>query len=355
MEREKLKSILISRKVTMKQAMFILSETGKKILFVVAENGVLLGTISDGDIRRSLLNGLSFSEKISKVMCREFISLRVGLPNLKEESKKIMRESKIEQIPILDHNGKIEDVILWTDMFEDNKVQKKMMHTNHVIIMAGGKGTRMDPFTRVLPKSLIPIGDKPVIEIIMKNFYKNGFHNFIYTLNYKKEYIKLFLKDNKFPYHIDWVEEESFSGTAGSLSLLKDKVNETFFITNCDSLLAADFENILNWHKQHKAALTIVGCHNEFKIPFGVLELSGGKLRRILEKPVHDVIVNTGVYVVEPNVISYIPKRKKIDMNDLITLVSKKEKVTVYPINNTWIDVGLWESYKNSLQNFKNI
>lgn len=352
MEKEKLKRILVGRNLTIKQAMFVLSETGKRILFVVDEKGALVGTISDGDIRNRLLDGFPFSEKVSEAMCKDFISLKTGTQSIKEEAKKIMLASKIEQIPVLDSFGRVKDVILWTDMFDSASARRKKMHENQVVVMAGGKGTRMDPFTRVLPKPLIPVGEKPVIELIMENFYKYGFHNFIYTLNYKKDYMKLFLKDNKFPYNIDWVEEEEYLGTAGSIALLKNRLKDTFFITNCDSIVNTDFESVLAWHKQHKAMLTIVGCHNEFKIPFGVLELSGGRLKKIAEKPVHDMIVNTGVYVVEPEVISLI-REKKIDMNALISLVAKKHKVIVYSINNTWVDVGLWENYNNGVRNLK--
>ncbi|MBF0557361.1 MAG: nucleotidyl transferase, partial [Nitrospirae bacterium] len=149
-------------------------------------------------------------------------------------------------------------------------------------------------------------------------------------------------------YTIDWVEEDDFLGTAGGLSLLKDKITGTFLITNCDSILDADYHEILKWHKQHEAAMTIVGCHNEVKIHFGVLELSDGRLGRILEKPVHDVIINTGVYVMEPHVISFIPEGTSIDMNELIDIVMKKEKVSVYPIYGGWFDIGQWEEFKKN-------
>lgn len=356
MEKSKLKSLLIPHDTTIKQAMHKLNETSEKILFAVDCNDKLLGTITDGDIRRALINGVQFSESVENIMWTRFYSFSHKDPGRKKKARSIMLNEKIEQIPLLNRNGVITDILLWTDLFVNGKADnERSFHANPVVIMAGGKGTRLDPFTKILPKPLIPIGDKPVIELIMSRFYQYGFNRFIYTLNYKKDYLKLFLKENKFPYVIDWVEEEDFLGTAGSLSLLSDKMTDTFFVVNCDSLLDVNFEEILKWHKGHKAAMTVIGCHNEVKIPFGVLKMSDGKLDRIVEKPVHDYVINTGIYVMEPHVISYIPKGKSMDMNILLELVIEKEKVSVYPIYNGWFDIGQWEEYKRSVEKLKGL
>ncbi|GBE04754.1 glucose-1-phosphate cytidylyltransferase [bacterium BMS3Abin10] len=350
MDRTKLKPLLIPANTSLKAAMQKLSETAEKILFVINEDEKLLGTVTDGDIRRGLLNGLNFVESVEKVMYRKFISLSFDVSDLKKQAERIMIEKKIEQIPILDGNGLITDAILWTDLFDTGQTKKKVNYPNQVVIMAGGKGTRLDPFTRILPKPLIPIGDKPVVELIMERFYLHGFLKFIYTLNYKKEYIKLFLKENDFPYTIDWVEEKDFLGTAGSLSLLKDKITDTFFVINCDSILDVDFEDVLKWHKQQGALLTIIGCHKEVKVPFGVLELNKGCLTNIIEKPIYDVTINTGVYVMEPSVLSYMTQGEAIDMNKLIELIAEKEKISVYPVSHGWIDIGQWEEYRKTIE-----
>ena len=351
MDKVKLKTLLISIDTTVKEAMQKLDETAEKILFVVDNEKRLLGTLTDGDIRRGIINNIGFQDSIKGVIEREFTAIKRGIPEMEEYAKRIMVERKIEQIPILDENNIIVDVVLWTDILGDKeKLKTHEMKSNQVVIMAGGKGTRLDPFTKILPKPLIPIGNKTVIELIMERFYKHGFRNFIYTLNYKKEYLKLYLKENNFPYSIEWVEEPDFLGTAGSLTLLQDKLKDTFFVVNCDSLLDSDFEEILKWHKENDAAMTIVGCHNEVKIHFGVLELSNGRLERILEKPVHDVIINTGIYVMEPHVISCIPKGRAVNMNEVIDLINEKEKVSVYPISTGWFDIGQWEEYQKSVE-----
>jgi dTDP-glucose pyrophosphorylase len=349
MDKIKLQSLLISPDISIKQAMQKLNETQEKILFIVNQDNKLIGIVNDGDIRRGIINGARFNDKVKKIMQQKFISVHLE-PGLLDHVRQLMVKTKIQQIPVLDDESVIVDVILWTDILKEEKQQlPAQLLSNQVVIMAGGKGTRLDPFTKILPKPLIPVGNKPVIELIMEKFFNYGFHKFIFTLNYKKEYIKLFLKENDFPYSLDWVEEDNFLGTAGSLSLLKGKITDTFFVTNCDSLMDANFENILQWHKEQNASVTIVGCHNEFKIPFGVLELSNGKLERILEKPVHDLIINTGVYVMEPHVISHIPERTQIDMNKVIDVIGKREKITVYPIYSGWFDIGQLEEYKATL------
>ncbi len=352
MENSKLQSLLISSEISVKEAMQKLDDTAERILFVVDKSSRLVGTITDGDIRRGIIRGVSFQDAVSGVMHKDFVRVTSGTKNLAQLIKDIMLKDRVEQIPVVSSSGVIEDLVSWEDILGKKVHQlSHKKYSNPVVVMAGGKGLRLDPFTKILPKPLIPIGDKTVIELIMEKLSQCGFYKFIYTLNYKKEYIKIYLQENEFPsYKLSWVEEKDFLGTIGSLSLLKDQLKETFFVTNCDSLLDTDFELALNWHKQYNAAITIIGCHNEVKIPFGVLEISDGKLKKMTEKPVHDVIINTGVYIMEPRVLSYIPEGKKMDIDELISIVAKKENVSVYTIFGGWFDIGQWEEYKESLK-----
>lgn len=351
MDKEKLKSLQISADTTLKEAMYKLNDTAEKILFVTDKNNRLIGTITDGDIRRGIVGGTQFNDAVEKVMHQTFVAVKSSTPNIETCAKELMIKKRLESIPVTDNQSRIIDLIRWTDVLNEQRhSETRHVYPNHIVVMAGGKGTRLDPFTKILPKPLIPIGGKAVIEILMERFYQYGFHNFIYTLNYKKEYLKLFLKENNFPYTIDWVEEDDFLGTAGSLSLLKDKIDDTFFVVNCDSLLEINFEQVIHWHKEQKASMTVIGCHNEVKIPFGVLQLSDGRLQSISEKPVHDVIINTGVYVMEPHVLSYLPDGGKMDMNELIDRVVKKEKISVFPIYSGWLDIGQWEEYRRSVE-----
>jgi dTDP-glucose pyrophosphorylase/CBS domain-containing protein len=350
MDRERFEKLLITGDKTIKQAMQQIGPASAGILFVVDDQRKLVGTLADGDIRRGLLKGLQFDDKVTAVMFKNFVAVAEDTPDLVRYVKKLIKETMIRQIPIVDAQGRIVDVILLIDIVENNGDHPApTMRSNPVVIMAGGKGTRMDPFTKVLPKPLIPVGDLPIIEVIMNNFYRCGLHRFTYTLNYKKEYIKLYLAENNRQYEIDWVEEADFLGTAGSLALLKERIDQTFFVANCDSLLNVDFSRILRWHVRQKALITIIGCHQEYKIPFGVLQLAEGRLEKIQEKPVHDMIINTGVYVMEPDVLAYIPEGKPMDMNELIERVSAQGKVSVYTVYDGWLDIGQWKEYKQNI------
>lgn len=221
---------------------------------------------------------------------------------------------------------------------------------NTAVIMAGGKGERLDPFTKILPKPLIPVGDKPIIDKVMENFNKYGISNFVLTLNYKKEFIKMYFKENETPYNIKFLEENEYLGTAGGLSMLNGMVKEAFFVCNCDTIIEDDFNDILAWHKSEKALLTIIGCHKEMVIPYGTLELKGSRLRKINEKPVLDLIINTGMYVMEPQVLELVPPSEHLGMNQLIEKIMKRGKVAVYPISDGWFDIGQWKEYKDSLR-----
>ena len=357
MEKAKIESLLISENSTIKQAMQNLNESAQKILFVTDEHQRLLGTITDGDIRRAIIEGAGFTEKIESIMNTNYSYIRWKRTSILEEAKELMVDKLVEQLPILNENNVLVDVILWRDVLDIKPQSAKLpmrLHNNYVVIMAGGKGTRMDPFTRIFPKPLIPIGKKTIIEMIMDRFNKCGFQKFILTLNYKKEFIKLFFHESNLPYTVEWVEEPHFMGTAGSLSMLKEKLQETFIVANCDSLLDFDINEALDWHKTQGAAMTVIGCHNEVKINFGVLEFKNGKLKRILEKPTYDSIINTGIYLIEPKVISYIEENKEIDMDILIgKAIQNNENVIVYPINSGWIDFGRWDQYKQALRDYE--
>ncbi|HEY4707710.1 MAG TPA: sugar phosphate nucleotidyltransferase [Thermodesulfobacteriota bacterium] len=356
MDRAKLKALQVSAEMTLKGAMQSLNETTEKILFVVNPGKKLIGTVTDGDIRRGLIKGLGFKGRVEEVMSRHFMALDLAEADRHEKAAKMMYEHKIEHIPVLDAKGRIKEVVSWTDFFKESLPGPRTTFLdNPVIIMAGGRGLRLDPFTRILPKPLIPIGEKSVLEIIMEKFHQSGFRNFIFTLNYKKEYIKTFLRENEFPYNIRWVEEDGFKGTAGALSLLKGTCTEPFIVSNCDVILDADFADILDWHGKSGNIMTIVGCHREIKIPYGVLEMEDERLKSFIEKPNYDVIINTGVYVLNPEVVSLIGEGQSMDMNVLIERASEKGKVSVYPVGGGWLDVGQWDEYRDSIRKLREV
>lgn len=352
MNLEKIKKLIVSPETSLKIAMRSLSGAGARVLFIVNDADQLIGSVTDGDIRRAILNGIGFEQSISGVMFKSPRYVRRTEKGFKEKAKDYVLTEKLYAIPVLDKTHRIIDVLFWHDFFENHPLEISTFKTvtNPVVIMAGGKGERLDPFTKILPKPLIPFGDKPIIEKIMDNFNKHGFTNFILTLNYKKELIKMYLKENQFPYKIECVEEDDeYLGTAGSLSLLNNKIKETFFVSNCDVIIESDFKSILLWHKSEKALITLIGCHKEMVIPYGTLEVNGGYLRSVNEKPTFDMIINTGVYIMEPEVLRLLSPGEQLDMNRLLERAIKENKVTVYPVCDGWFDIGQWKEYRDSL------
>lgn len=352
MKTEELKKIIIYPETPLNTAMAALSAGNCRVLFIVSESDKLIGSLTDGDIRRGILNGIGFERPISEIMFKSPRFVKRAEKNFEQKAKRFVTEDKLYAVPVLDEVDRIADVLFWYDFFEEHPHEFHPFETlsNPVVIMAGGKGERLDPFTKILPKPLIPFGDKPIIEKIMDNFNKHGFVNFILTLNYKKELIKMYIRENQFPYKIEAVEEEKYLGTAGGLGLLKDKIKESFFVCNCDILLESDFKNILLWHKGEKAKITLIGCRKEMVIPYGTLEINGGKLKAITEKPAFNFIINAGVYVMEPEVLSLISEGEHLDMNQLVErALQKKWDVTVYPVSSGWFDIGQWKEYKDSL------
>ncbi|MFH1996881.1 MAG: sugar phosphate nucleotidyltransferase [Candidatus Omnitrophota bacterium] len=358
MNTEDLNRFLISPDTTLKAAMKALSGGGirGRVLFIVDDNSKLIGSVADGDIRRAILNSVGFEQPISKIMFKSPRFVRRREENFEEKAKCLVLEERLYSIPVLDETNRIADILFWYEFF-DKHPHEFHPHTalsNPVVIMAGGKGTRLDPFTKILPKPLIPFGDKPIVEKIMDNFSAYGFNTFILTLNYKKEIIKMYFKENMPSGNLSWIEEDKYLGTAGSLSLLRDTIKETFFVCNCDVLLENDFKNIMLWHKGEGALVTLIGCHKEMVIPYGTLEVESGYLKSITEKPKFDMIINTGVYVMEPEVLDFIAPDEHIDMNELVTKVAAKGKVTVYPVCDGWFDLGQWKEYNESLYLLKN-
>jgi len=353
---ERIKKLNISPDTTLKTAMRALNAGDARVLFVMDNEQRLIGCVTDGDVRRGILNAIGFERPVSEIMFKFPRFVRQFEKDFKEKARQYVLDEKLYTIPVLDSSDRIVDVLFWHEFIDKHPLEPKEVKqiTNPIVIMAGGKGERLNPFTRILPKPLIPFGDKPIIEKIMDNFAKHGFRNFILTLNYKKEFIKMYLKESKLPYNIEVVEEEKFLGSAGSLVFLKDKVKETFFVCNCDTFLINNFRNILLWHKGEQALLTLIGCHKETILPYGVLRVDNGCLNSIEEKPKFDMIINTGVYLIEPEVLSLIKPGEYIDMNRLVERVLKKGKVTVFPVVDGWSDIGQWKEYNESLHLLQN-
>jgi dTDP-glucose pyrophosphorylase len=325
-----------------------MNTSSMQILLVVDESETLLGVITDGDIRRALLENIDFKHPISSIMTQSPITL--ANPPDKAKALSLMKEHDIQHIPLVDSEGRSSGLLLWKDFFKngDIAVDKK---PNTVVIMAGGKGTRLDLFTKILPKPLIPIGEKPIIEHIIDNFCKCGFTKFLISLNYKADMIKMYFSDNGYNYEVDYIEEDDFLGTAGALSLAGNRLNDTFIVSNCDVIIDANLDHLFNYHKENKNHATILSTVRNIKIPYGVLKTNNADLEEIIEKPEYNFIINSGIYVLEPEIIDLIPKNQAVDMPDLL-LKGKRNglKVQIYPMTCSWFDVGEWGEYKKAIE-----
>lgn len=348
--------VFIQTGSTIKQALKKLDECREKVLLVINESKVLQGTLTDGDIRRALLKGTQLEHTISGLYNEKPQYVLSGEWNM-DSVRRILLEKQIELIPVLDNRHQVVDYINWKQAFsEQEETPAREKIDIPVIIMAGGKGTRMAPFTNVLPKPLIPIGEKTILEMIIDEFRFFGMEDFFLTLNYKGEMIEAYFKSLKPVYRLQYLWEKEFLGTAGSLNLAEDAIKGDFLVSNCDVIVKADYAEVLRLHRNSQAALTIVSSIQHYTIPYGVVRFGeGGVVQEITEKPEYTFPINTGVYILSRRCFELIPSDRFYNMTDLIgDLLQKGEKVLTYPVNeNDYIDIGQWEEYRSALQKMR--
>lgn len=348
------KILLVEKDLTVKEALKKMDIGGEKILFVVDEDETLLGVVTDGDIRRHILRDGRLENSISSLYNSAPIRLESG-GYTSESAKKIMTEKKVEVLPITDRQNRIVGAFRWTDLYGEKKPARKKSVSVPVVIMAGGQGKRMDPFTKILPKPLIPLGEKTILELIIEKFQSHGIGQFYITLNYKGEMIKTYLDNMPKEYKVEYVWEKEFLGTAGSLRLLPKSMKDTFLVSNCDTIVDADYGDLLKFHEDNNNLLTVVGSMQHYRIPYGIINFEKkGRIKNIQEKPEFDFTVNTGMYALSKEAINFIPEDKAFDMTDLIqVLLNKNKKVGAYPVSQrSYIDIGQWEEYKKYFDKF---
>ncbi len=356
MERMIKKNLLISENNNILQALKLLNKNNGKCLIVMNKFKQIVGTVTDGDIRRAFLYNQKTTTKLKKICNKNYKFIFDYNFNESEVKKIIKKENDDFILPIINKEKKLLKIYSKQNFLKNKKISKINFNLP-VVIMAGGLGLRMKPVTNILPKPLMPVGNKTVIEIIIDRFYEQGLNNFILTLNYKKNFIKAYFKDLKKKYSLKYIDENKPLGTAGSLSFLKNYNSSAFLVANCDNLISLNFRNFYNFHKNNNYDFTIVVSQKKFTIPYGVCEINNNdnSFVKIFEKPKYDYLVNTGVYIINKKVILKIKNNKKMDMNELINEIKKnKFKIGIYPINeNSWVDVGQWSRYTKFLHKFK--
>ncbi len=334
--------------ITVRQAMKKLNQSGEKCLVIINEDKMLLGTLSDGDIRKAILGGAEMNNTIKDFYESKPTALIKGEFEI-NEVKRLFTKNKFDLIPVIDNKGALLDILFWENIFNNSKNDQKEIFNVPVIIMAGGRGARLEPFTTILPKPLIPVHEKPIIEHIVERFTDIGCSDFYLTINYKGKILKAYFEEANHSYNVSFIEEKTPMGTAGSLRYLNDNFDKPFFVTNCDIVIKTDYESIYNFHLKGNYDVTLVASTKEYIIPYGTCELNGeGHLSHINEKPKYDFLINTGLYVLNPDVLKLIPKNKFYHITHLIEDAKNQgKKVGVFPIDDdSWIDVGQWAEYK---------
>jgi dTDP-glucose pyrophosphorylase len=349
-----MKNITVKEIITISQAMRALDETAEKCLLVVDEDNKLLGTLTDGDLRRSILAGFHFSSDITtSYNANPTVVIEGQYDNL--SAKQLLRDKKLDLIPVVDEANTVKEYITWSKLGDQMTISTNM-ETVPIVIMAGGRGTRLEPFTKILPKPLMPIHDKPIIEHIIENFTKYGCQNFYITINYKAKIMKAYFEELDPEYTVNFVDEEEPLGTAGSLAYLTGKLSRAFFVSNCDIIVNTNYDKLYEFHTKGNFDITLVASTKEYIIPYGTCEINGdGHLAHINEKPSYDFLINTGLYIINPDVLEKIPKDTFYHITHLIEDIKNEGgKVGVFPVDDmSWIDIGQWAEYHKAVKEMK--
>jgi dTDP-glucose pyrophosphorylase len=347
-----LSHFIVSETLPIIEAMNLIDKNSSGMVFV-CRNGILLATLADGDIRRHILGGRSLTSPVTEAAHYNFHALPAN--SERYQIDRLCDALSLNVIPGIDQNGK-----LITVFFKDKHIVSSPVKIDiPVVIMAGGKGTRLYPYTKVLPKPLIPIGDLPITEHIMNKFIQFGCNIFTMIVNHKKEMIKAYFHESKLSdVSIDFLEEEQFLGTGGGLSLVRSKMGSSFFFTNCDILILEDYNAIYEHHRVSGNLLTMVCATKTFSFPYGTIDVGeDGNIRSLLEKPSYSFLTNTGFYIIEPQFLDYVPDNTFIHITDVIQdCIDKGQKIGIYPVSeNKWFDMGNHEDMERMKGKFQDI
>jgi dTDP-glucose pyrophosphorylase len=342
-----IKSIIINQSGTIKDAIEAINSATLQIALVVDDREVLKGTVTDGDVRRGLIRGLPLDAKVTEIMNSHPFSLDEGVSS--EHALDFMRMHKIRHVPILNKKGRVVRLDTFDTLFQPEE------RDNWVILMAGGEGIRLKPLTEVCPKPMLEIGNRPILETIIRELKKQGFRKFFISVNYMAEVIANHFGDgSKWGVEIDYIYEDKKLGTAGSISLLPQKATKPILVMNGDLLTKVDFRNLFHFHEEHSADLTMGVREYEFQVPYGVVQLEEEKIISIDEKPVQKFFVNAGIYLMNPELVNLIPLNRHFDMPSLYTIAINHEKNAVaYPIREYWVDIGRFSDLERANLEFE--
>lgn len=330
---------------TLINAMKKMDKEGVKMLFILA-NDRFLGLLTIGDIQRAIIKNIDMNATVATILDKNKIYAKTS--DSIDIIKKKMYDLRAECMPLVNEAGELLDVYFWNEMFEEKKQARQDKIQVPVVIMAGGLGTRLKPLTNIIPKPLIPINEKTILETILCQFKEIGCTKYYLSVNYKSEIIEYYLQSLDEKYDITFLKEEKPLGTIGSVSLLKGKIDKPFFVSNCDIIVDQDYRDVYDYHVNNKNDITIVTAIKSFHIPYGVIETGeNGLMKGISEKPDMSYMINTGVYILEPQLIDEIPGNTFYHITDLIEKVRERGgRVGCFPVSEkSWTDIGDWSEY----------
>ena len=343
------RSVLVKPDTTLLDTIRILDQGALRIALVVNEQNQLVGVVTDGNIRRGLLNQIGMQEPVHKIMNAKPISAKVT--DSKEHLLSLMGARDIEHIPMVDGDG----VVVGLEIL--HRLTRPEPRDNWVVLMAGGLGSRLGPLTQECPKPLLRVGPKPILEVILEGFLEYGFKKFYLSVNYKKQMIQAYFGDGSaWGAEVRYLEEGERLGTAGSLSLLPELPELPFFVMNGDLLTRINFQHILDFHNKHQSQATLCVRRVEQTIPFGVVEMAQHRLVGIEEKPVHNYFVNAGIYLLDPQLLPLIPKNSYLDMPDLFRqAIQGGLSTAAFPFLDYWMDIGQMGDFNKACQEYPQV
>jgi dTDP-glucose pyrophosphorylase len=343
------KQILVTQEVTIRETLQIIDASAMQIALVVDSENRLLGTVTDGDIRRGILKGVNLDDSVKKIMNPH--------PTVAKSYERrdivlaVMKLKRLNHIPVIDDEGRVINVETLQDLIQAD------VKENIVVLMAGGLGTRLRPLTDDCPKPLLKVGGKPVLETILENFMEYGFRKFYLSVNYKADMIKKYFGNgSRWGIEIDYIYEDKQLGTAGALSLLPERTNQPLLVMNGDLLTKVNFQQLIDFHSVHQAQATMCVRDYQFQVPYGVVKIDQDQLIGIDEKPIQHFFVNAGIYVLEPKLLELIPKNEFFDMPNLFKkIINQAGETTAFPIREYWMDIGQVNDYERANVEFKEV
>lgn len=336
------RSAILTSDRSIRQAMEVLDQSSLQIALVVDPREHLVGTVTDGDIRRGLLRGLNLDSPAGQVMNTKPIVALQGMS--RAEFIELLRRHDLHHLPLLDGDGRLVGLESDVELYEGAEKD------NWVVLMAGGLGQRLRPLTDATPKPLLPVGDRPLLEIIINRFTAQGFRKFFISVNYRADLVEAHFGDGtKFGAVIRYLREDQPLGTGGAIGLLPERPTASFVVMNGDLLTTINFEALVDFHQQHGADLTLCVRRYSHQIPYGVAEISGSEVVSIVEKPNHECFISGGIYVLSPTVFDRLQPQRRVDMPDLMReLIAEKHRVTAFPVTEYWIDIGRIEDLERA-------